>query len=515
MMMEKIKAIFRKEENRKRLKRALSCILFLCIAAYIFAKTTYLFRNSDYDRTHIIGIKEEDALDMVYIGGSAAFVYWQPLKAWNDCGFASYTYATNSMVAESIKYYMAEVLKTQDPQLFVIDIRPFQYWDAAVNEGGIRRTTDSMDISLDRLKMVNYNLSHRDTDENTDWVSYYLDIAKYHTNYEALGNPLNWEYSDNAAKCDNKGWEWMLSHAYLEKPTDFYTDERAVLEAGCEKVLYDLLDYCQEAEKEVLFVVCPYVITKEEQAKYNTLSDIIQSYGFQYLNANEYYDEMELDFTTDFYHISHVNCFGAEKYTAFLESYLDEHYDLPDHREDESYQKWDEDYIRFSEEEARAKENIHVQMAAKEESTRAGEEMRKTEDAFEWAALAQNSYFTVVAVSQGETLTSSTAFTALLKQFNITASDISNNENAVIRVLSGGTGIYTNSADGKTEYTGMAGNLSLKILAENEVSILIGDEEYSRQQDGINIVVLDNNRNIVVDSVTLSCDMDGEIGLRR
>ena len=33
---------------------------------------------------------------------------------------------------------------------------------------------------------------------------------------------------------------------------------------------------------------------------------------FSSLNANEYYDEMNLDFSTDFYNKNHVNLFGAK-----------------------------------------------------------------------------------------------------------------------------------------------------------------------------------------------------------
>ena len=68
----------------------------------VFFGVTYLFRNTDYSRRHIAGLKQEK-VDMVYVGGSAAFVYWQPLKAWNECGYTSYNYATDSIPAESIK----------------------------------------------------------------------------------------------------------------------------------------------------------------------------------------------------------------------------------------------------------------------------------------------------------------------------------------------------------------------------------------------------------------------------
>ena len=53
-------------EFKLKLQRACSCILFLLIASHLFVSTTYLFRISEkYNRRHIIGLKEEETLDMV------------------------------------------------------------------------------------------------------------------------------------------------------------------------------------------------------------------------------------------------------------------------------------------------------------------------------------------------------------------------------------------------------------------------------------------------------------------
>ena len=94
--------------------------------------------------------------------------------------------------------------------------------------------------------------------------------------------------------------------------------------------------YCDEKQIEVLFVVSPKVLDKEEQSIYNSLKDIVEGRGYQYLNANEHYEEMELDFSKDFFNGNHTNCFGAEKYTRFLEDYIVEHYDMPDHSKEQS-----------------------------------------------------------------------------------------------------------------------------------------------------------------------------------
>ena len=56
-------------------RRIVGTILFLVIAARLFVSVTYLFRNTGVDRTNVVGIKEEQNLDVIYIGGSALYGY--------------------------------------------------------------------------------------------------------------------------------------------------------------------------------------------------------------------------------------------------------------------------------------------------------------------------------------------------------------------------------------------------------------------------------------------------------
>ena len=360
--------LFLDTKEKEKWKRVAAAVAFLLIIARVFITATYLFRNVGYDRDHVIGIKEERDLDMVYIGGSAAFVYWQPLKAWNDYGFASYNLAVNTIQAESIKYLIKDALKYQEPECFVIDARAFQYYTAEGSEAGLRNASDSLDfLSSDRWEMVHDYLGHHDIGEEEDRPSFYLDIFKYHTNHSALGDKENWRRIDNMGKAAWKGFEWITKYQHLEAPEAFETDTRAGLLEGDVEALCSLLEFCQEKELNILFVVCPYWITRDHQEKYNTIEDIVASYGFDFLNTNEHYDEVGIDFSTDFYNTDHVNCYGAEKYTAFLGKYIDDHYNLPDHRGESEYAEWDKDFKGFSLEEERTKKAIDELIRAEKE----------------------------------------------------------------------------------------------------------------------------------------------------
>lgn len=353
-----MKRLFLDVIKREKYRRIVAAVIFLLIILKVFLSVTYLFRNANWDRDHVIGIKEEKTLDMVYVGGSAAFVYWQPLKAWNDCGFTSYNLAVNTIQAESIEYFIRYALKYQDPECFVIDARAFQYYVLEGSKAGLRTASDSLDFfSSERWEMVYKYLKYHDIEEENK-LSFYLDIFKYHTNYSALGTKANWNRINNTGNAIWKGFEWIYKYEYIDVPEAFETNMRAELSEENLETLYSLLELCQEKKLNVLFVVCPYRITKEHQEKYNTIEDIVTSYGFDFLNANEYYEEMDINFSTDFYNGDHVNCYGAEKYTAFLGKYITEHFNLPDHRGEAAYEEWNKDYEKFLQKEQEVKAAI-------------------------------------------------------------------------------------------------------------------------------------------------------------
>ena len=77
------------------------------------------------------------------------------------------------------------------------------------------------------------------------------------------------------------------------------------------------------------------------------MKEVIEQYGFDFLNTNDHYKEIGLDYNKDLYNNNHVNVFGAEKYTDFVAEYIDKKYDLPDKRGDEAFSDWNTCYDEF------------------------------------------------------------------------------------------------------------------------------------------------------------------------
>ena len=88
-------------------------------------------------------------------------------------------------------------------------------------------------------------------------------------------------------------------------------------------------------------IVTPYVITDDQELVFNRLKEIAQENGIGFTNANHDYDVIGLNFEKDFMDESHLNYWGAEKFTEYLGKEITSRFELPDHRGEARYKSWD------------------------------------------------------------------------------------------------------------------------------------------------------------------------------
>lgn len=190
-------------------------------------------------------------------------------------------------------------------------------------------------------------------------MPYYFDIMKYHSNWKNCLNAEFLKQGDYEEKSNLKGFLFEPSINEIEK-NDFKSvkDEKPI-PTEQEKILRELLSEIKEKNLNALFVVAPFEMNENNHKMSNYMGRIIEEAGYEYLDFNNMYDELGIDFCMDFYNAGHMNIFGAEKYTKWLGHYISENYDLPDHRGDDSYSDWDESYKVWSKQAEETKEAIY------------------------------------------------------------------------------------------------------------------------------------------------------------
>lgn len=331
---------------KKIIINVLSSIVII-VLLLSFIPITYIARPKGWDRDNITGLYSEKAnsLDMIYIGGSACFVYWEPLRAFEKYGFTSYNYAHDTMSPVEIKYLIEETRKTQNPDLYLIDLRPFQYGDEYNTNGNIqdmyleapiRNAIMGMDFSPNRDRLISEIVKNGDSK-----LSYYFDFIKYQSEFKTnVFAPYHFSFYNNRINNTNKGFVFITDVSSVD-----YTNYNSVTEM--EKIpddvnayFIDLLDYCKDKELNVLFIVHSYMQTKQHKKEYNYMKQVIDEYGFGFLNTNDYFEEIGYDTENDFYNNNHVNVFGAEKYTDFVGNYIVSNYTMPDKRGNLEYESW-------------------------------------------------------------------------------------------------------------------------------------------------------------------------------
>jgi len=334
------------EQTKKRV------IIFLAVLVLFLVYMYRVFDLEDDEKTSALfdGFysEQEDTIDGVYLGTSAANRYWIPSDAFEKYGMTVYNLGTASQPLVLTKYLMKEVQKTQDPKLYIVELRSALEEPDGFSETFIRRVTDNMKLSFNRMDAINAALKYASKGNNTvtqDRSSYYLSFLKYHARWD--GDIDLFDLTAIETRTRYKGY-WTSTGKTLR--TEPQTEVARTSAAGSmneytEDVLKDLLDYCDSLDADVMFVVSPYYPDSlTEQYVLNDAAKIVKSRGYPVLelNTSEKMKEIGLSGATDFYNSRHVNWYGATKFTAYMTEYIHKHYDLADHRKQKKYESWNQ-----------------------------------------------------------------------------------------------------------------------------------------------------------------------------
>lgn len=305
--------------------------IFIIVFVILYSFLTVLKRPQDGEFDNFPGLyaEQKNTLDMVYLGGSASFVYYSPLDAYQKYGISSYVYGISSMQPEMYITMLKEMYKTQKPKLLVIDARPFEYreekheWAYAAYRNfltGIKFNKNKIDFVN---KYVEKTLNHSKK-------SYFFDLDLYHSSKKVPSIKRSLMVIFNKLYHPYKGFYFVPKVSPIDLE-DIKTFKETKISKDTEDILIELLDYLDTKEVKVLFIICPYKETEKEKEKYNYIEKIINKRGYDFIDTNERYKDMNLNSKTDFYNISHVNIFGSEKYTDYLAKYILPKYNLPNH----------------------------------------------------------------------------------------------------------------------------------------------------------------------------------------
>lgn len=344
-------------------KQFLRMFLFLGLTFGMVSLLFYIFQSNQNDnparRWNGFYAEENNSLDGVFLGASMVDRAWISPMAWNDSGIAVYPVSTGGFPISATTSVMAEILKTQDPDVFIIDVHGVRSYSPYATQSDLRNLVDSMSyLSPNRInafkKVAAFNdayeaefgeVTPRDDSPSAakpviDW-SYYLPFINYHARWETGLSRADFAKTPHKYKGAND----LRSRMTAVNPKNYpeqLTDE-SDLPVFFQNIILEIIDYAEQKDLNVLFIQLPSVLNEQLYKELNGALELAQNAGFDTLNMNtaECYSDLKLDFSGDFKDSVHLNAKGAVKVTQYLTQYLQEHYDIKDKRNDPRYESWD------------------------------------------------------------------------------------------------------------------------------------------------------------------------------
>lgn len=331
---------------RKNLRTITACLVFLFLLTWVIAKIAEVVERKDSYAKYMDFYGEEEAFDVLFFGTSHLISGVFPMELWNDYGIVSYNMANHAETLAETYWVLKNTLDYKTPRLVVIDLYkiPLNEKISRNEESGellkeyLHDYMDSVPLSWTKLQAI------RDLLPADEWMEFLFDFSMYHGRWSSLG-----QGDFEQLRTLEKGAEARTEIVSAEAPERVDREQRTEEDTVGKQYLRRMIELCQEKNIEVLLTYIPYGGITEEQCMWaNSGYTIAEDYGIPYENLLEV--EGLINYTVDCSDSdSHLNVSGGRKVTEYLGRYIREHYQLADHRDEEAYKRWFEDYQAYME----------------------------------------------------------------------------------------------------------------------------------------------------------------------
>ena len=166
-------------------RQLIKIVLFTSGAIFLLITITYMTRTNGEVKERFVGFyaEKENTIDAILIGSSPVYPGYSTPMLWGEYGIASYPLSSNQQRPRAAVYLVEEARKTQNPSLFIFEVRQFTAEESSMmeNMAYTRGVTDNLKYSWNRIKAINALVP--DIEER---YTYYFDFLKYHSNWKTM-----------------------------------------------------------------------------------------------------------------------------------------------------------------------------------------------------------------------------------------------------------------------------------------------------------------------------------------
>lgn len=311
----------------------LTLLLFLSIIHNIFS---FKSRDGIYNMKKFYE-QDENSIDLLIIGSSHTTVDIDSAMLWNKYGIASYTLWGSGQPIWNSYFYLVEALKTQKPKLIILEgytlTTDYQYGES----DSIIKNTYGLKWSANKIEALRASVPE------TEYINYLIELGQYHNRYVELdkndfGMEKVFPYID-----EYKGTEmsFALDTTNVQPDIAAYSQDLNTYMTEKNEYYYrSFIELAQENNIPILIAISPYPLSANEYSIFCQAEKIAREYNVEFINGNNIYEEIGIDFQTDFADGDHLNYVGCLKWTEYLAKEV-EKYSLPNHKNDEKYNSWE------------------------------------------------------------------------------------------------------------------------------------------------------------------------------
>lgn len=328
------------KKNRPILARLFGALVFLALAAALFAWCTGVFRdktNAELIRPYYD--EPDNSLDIVFVGSSHMMCGIYPMELYENHGYTSCVFCSSAQVIPQTYYQTVAALETQTPRLLVLDMGELIFNTKTGDKSFVHSQTDNIRYSFNKVRLI------MDLLEPEERLPNFLNLVQYHDRWRDLT-----EADFEPITSLTKGARISAEVNPFDPPEVPDFTRTAPLSPYTDEYLRKTLDLCRERDIPVLLLYLPSILSPEQYSHVFSARDYAEEYGIEFLNLMEHMDELGIDYATDFRDTAHLNMYGAAKTTEFLGEYLDEHYQIDRTHSAALTEKWNADLAAYREE---------------------------------------------------------------------------------------------------------------------------------------------------------------------
>ena len=287
----------------------------------------------------------KNSLDVIFLGNSDTYRGVDPLVIYHEYGFTSYNFVSAGQRMWTGYAMFEEALRKQNPKVIMFNVDGVFSTNQS-SSGNYSKVYDNMPFSLYKVKYIfdkNYKKKRK-----IERLSHLMPIFSYHDRYNELTSD-DFKYAFYDEHYALKGMDMVAYRVPYKGTLDYMKDigKREEVPEINQIYLDKMLNECKKRNIEFVLFHTP----SSESANYSrylAVKDYADKNNLTFLELNFNNKEIGINWAEDTSDGGdHLNMFGAQKVGLYLGKYLKENYDLPDHRTNQAFSKWNDDYKEY------------------------------------------------------------------------------------------------------------------------------------------------------------------------